>query len=96
MDMARPPHENPEYVHHAQIISRPISQTQQQPLQQQPRRLIASSSAVNAGSGTIIIPQSQLQPQQQQMQPSQSIFQPVRQPMAAFVAAVAVIEIEVL
>ena len=99
MDMARPPHENPEYVHHTQIISRPITQTQQQQssLQQQPaRRLIASSApggAINAGqqpSGTIIIPQSHLQQQQhsqqqqlQQQQQQQSIFQRVQQPMAA-------------
>ena len=99
MDMARPPHENPEYVHHTQIISRPITQTQQQQssLQQQPgRRLIASSApggAINAGqqqSGTIIIPQSHLQQQQhsqqqqlQQQQQQQSIFQRVQQPMSA-------------
>ena len=70
MDMARPAHENPEYV---QIISRPISQqTQQSQLQQQPRRLIASTSAVNAGAGTIIIPQSHIQ--QQSLQ-SQTIYQ---------------------
>jgi hypothetical protein len=84
MDMARPPHENPEYVHHTQIISRPTSQTQQQPLQQQPpRRLIASASAVNPGPGTIIIPQSHIQQQQQQpqLQP-QSLFQTIRQPIA--------------
>ena len=95
MDMARPPHENPEYVHHTQIISRPITQTQQQQssLQQQPtRRLIASSAtggAINAGqSGTIIIPQSHLQQQQQsqqqlQQQQQQSMFQRVQQPIAA-------------
>ena len=93
MDMARPPHENPEYVHHTQIISRPITQTQQQQssLQQQPtRRLIASSAtggAINAGqSGTIIIPQSHLQQQQhsqQQLQQQQSMFQRVQQPIAA-------------
>ena len=83
MDMARPPHENPEIVHRAQIINRPISQTQQQLIHQQPRRLIASTSAVNAGPGTIIIPQSHLQQQQQQLQQPQSIFQTVRQPIAA-------------
>ena len=99
MDMARPPHENPEYVHHTQIISRPVlTQTQQQQssLQQQPaRRLIASSAAqggtINAGqqqTGTIIIPPSHLQQQHsqqqlQQQQQQQSIFQRVQQPIAA-------------
>lgn len=81
MDMARPPHENPEYVHHQQIISTPISQTQQPQFPQQPRRLIASTSAVNAGPGTIIIPQSHMQ-QQQQLQP-QSIYQRAHQPITA-------------
>ena len=80
MDMARPPHENPEYVHHPPIISRPISQTQQPHFQQQPHRLIASTSAVNAGPGTIIIPQSHMQ--QQQLQP-QSIYQRAHQPITA-------------
>ena len=76
MDMARPPHENPEYVHHTQIINinRPVSQTQQQPQVQQmqqpaPRRVISSASGVNTGPGTIIIPQSHLQQQIQQQQP---------------------------
>ena len=82
MDMARPPHENPEYVHHQQIITRPISQTQQQqrPQQQQPRRLNASTNAINAGPSRILIPQSHMQQQQLHQQP---IFQTAPQSISA-------------
>ena len=92
MDMARPPHENPEYVHQVQqqsvvptnsrpLITNPPQVQQQQPMA--PRRLIASASAaVNTGHGTIIIPQSPIQQPQQQM-PQQPLFQTVRQPIAA-------------
>ena len=91
MDMARPPHENPEYVQVQQNVaplsSRPLITNSLQTQPQQPvppaRRLITSSStAVNTGHGTIIIPQSPIQQPQQQMQ-TQPLFQTVRQPIAA-------------
>ena len=89
MDMARPPHENPEYVHQVQQQVVPstsrtvITNPPQKKQLVHPRGLIASASAaVNTGPGTIIIPQSPIQQPQQQMQP-QPLFQTVRQPIAA-------------